>query len=176
LLREPVANIHRANIVILTRCDQVTATRIDEVSETIRSIDSSILILRSNHRPSGLLEYPEKTRPIADLSGKHVALISGIGNPDAFRRTVRDAGGDIKATKTLPDHADYDRETILDLQAWVSQQQDIDLLVCTQKDLVKLQTDRLAGLPLVALTIEAELETSDEFDTLLHSVLRTNCP
>jgi tetraacyldisaccharide 4'-kinase len=176
LLREPVASVRRADVVILTRCDQVKQPLIDEVIETIHSVDSSILIVRSNHRPSGLLEYPQRNKPIAELSGKRIALISGIGNPDAFRRTVEDAGGQVIAAKCLPDHAAYDQETILDLQAWVSQHQGIELLVCTQKDLVKLQTDRLAGLPLNALTIEAEIEASDPFDALLDSVLESNRP
>lgn len=176
LLREPIASVHRADVVILTRCDQVTPQAIGEVIETIHSVDSSILILRSNHRPSGLRQHPDRVNPIAELSGKRIALISGIGNPDAFRRTVQDAGGNVIAAKSLPDHAAYDRETILEVQAWVSQQQGIDLLVCTQKDLVKLQTDRLAGLPLVALAIDAEIEASDEFDALLDSVLASNRP
>lgn len=171
LLREPIGSLSRADVVLLTRCDQVTMTMIDEVTHSIHAANSNILVLRSSHSPSGLLQYPDRVRPVSDLQGKRVVLISGIGNPHAFQRTVQDAGGIVIASKTFKDHADFDRKTIREIEDFLSHQQGIELLVCTQKDLVKLQTDRLAGLPLVALTIDAELEPSDKFDAMLMSVV-----
>jgi tetraacyldisaccharide 4'-kinase len=170
LLREPVANLQRCDIAILTRCDQVTPDQIDAVTEKIRSIDSEILILHSTHRPSGLLRYRHGVTPTDELKGKRVALISGIGNPIAFRRTVEDVGAEVLAAKTFPDHADYDRETVEQLQQWVSELNDVAMLLCTQKDLVKLQTDRIAGVDLRALTIDADIEDSDRFDAMLDQV------
>lgn len=170
LLREPIKNLRRANVVILTRCDQVAPEQIDGVISTIREVDREILILHSNHHPSGLLKHPSEVSSVNDLVGKRVALVSGIGNPAAFRTSVEDVGAVVVAERTLPDHAAYDRETVGQLRHWASNLDAVDLLVCTQKDLVKLQTDRIAGVPIVALTIEAKIESSVEFETLLGQI------
>lgn len=170
LLREPVANIRRAHVVILTRCDQVSDAEIESVIATIRGFHPEILILRSTHRPSGLMCHPGRRAPVEELAGKRVALISGIGNPDAFRRTVEDVGAIVVSEKQLPDHATYDRETMESLVQWVADQDRIDSLVCTQKDLVKLQTDRIASVPLAALLIEADVESSPALETLLRRI------
>lgn len=176
LLREPIKNLRRANVVILTRCDQVPPQQIDHVISTIRKFDPEILILRSTHHPSGLLRHPGKSSPVDDLNGIRVALVSGIGNPAAFRTSVEDVGANVVAEKKLPDHAAYDRDTVEQLRQWASNLDAVDLLVCTQKDLVKLQTDRIAGVPIVALTIEAMIESSDEFETLLDQIANSCGP
>ncbi|MCA9140635.1 MAG: tetraacyldisaccharide 4'-kinase [Planctomycetales bacterium] len=175
LLREPIRNLRRADVVILTRCDQVTPEQIDHVVATLRKLDDDVLVLRSTHHPSGLLKHPWTILSIDELVGKRVALVSGIGNPAAFRRTVESVGATVVADKALPDHVAYDRETVEQLRRWVAGLDAVEMLVCTQKDLVKLQTDRIAGVPMVALTIEATIESSDEFETRL-SQIASACP
>ncbi|WP_182864966.1 tetraacyldisaccharide 4'-kinase [Stieleria mannarensis] len=170
LLREPLTSLCRAQVAILTRCDQVDESAIGEVIATIRSANPGILILRSSHRPSGLLQFPDRRAAVDDLRKQRVGLISGIGNPAAFRRTVEDVGAVVVAENILPDHAPYDRETVEQLRHWANELTDVRQLICTQKDLVKLQTDRIANLPLSALTIDAEIEPSKEFDAMLQRI------
>ena len=170
LLREPLSGIRRAQIAMLTRCDQVSEHEIANVISTIQRQHPMITIVRSTHRPSGLLCHPSKRMPIDQLSQKRVALISGIGNPAAFRRTVESVGAQVIAEKILSADAVYDRETVEGLRHWVSEQSAIEMLICTQKDLVKLQTDRIAGVPLVALTIDADVQHSGEFEALLSQI------
>ncbi|QEF99586.1 Tetraacyldisaccharide 4'-kinase [Stieleria maiorica] len=170
LLREPIKSLRRAQVAILTRCDQVDEPAIDDVIATIRSANPAIVILRSSHRPSGLLQFPDQQTAVEDLRGQRVGLISGIGNPAAFRRTAEDVGAIVVAEKILPDHAHYDRETVERLRQWATDLGDARQLICTQKDLVKLQTDRIATLPLSALTIDAEIEPSTEFDAMLQQI------
>ncbi|QDV43195.1 Tetraacyldisaccharide 4'-kinase [Stieleria neptunia] len=170
LLREPIASLGRAHVAILTRCDQVAEEDVAAVMETIRSCNRELLVLRSNHRPSGLLQYPGQRTPVDALHGQRVALISGIGNPAAFRRTVEDVGAEVVAEQVLPDHARYDRETIEQLHRWAESLENVRHLICTQKDLVKLQTDRIAKRPLLALTIDAEIEPSEAFDAMLKDI------
>ncbi|MCO8123839.1 tetraacyldisaccharide 4'-kinase [Stieleria sp. TO1_6] len=164
LLREPVSSLRRADAVVLTRCDQVDPAQIDDVTTAIQSAHPGIVIVHCNHRPSGLLRHPHEIVDVDELRGKRVALVCGIGNPDAFRRTVQDVGATVVAIKSLADHAIYDRETMNAIREWIGGCDPVDVIVCTQKDLVKLQTDRIAGKPLVALTIDAEIS---DFDRLL---------
>ncbi len=156
LLREPIASLGRAHVAILTRCDQVAEADIAAVMQTIRSCNRDLLVLRSNHRPSGLLQHPDQRTPV----------------DAAFRRTVEDVGAEVVAEHVLPDHAQFDRDTIEQLNRWADGLDDVMYLVCTQKDLVKLQTDRIAKRPLLALTIDAEIEPSEAFDAMLEDLAK----
>ncbi|KAA5539723.1 tetraacyldisaccharide 4'-kinase [Roseiconus nitratireducens] len=172
LLREPVDGLRRAGAVILTRCDQVDAQAVRTVTATVREhLPSSAPIVASTHQPSQLLTHPDTTGPIDALRRRRVAAVCGIGNPSAFHQTLLDCGAQLVATRSLPDHAEYDRETVQDLDRWVRELDGIDEVICTQKDLVKLQTDRLGGKPLRALVIEADIENTPEFQRSLEAVL-----
>ena len=170
LLREPIKGIRRADAVILTRCDQVGPQQVDQVVSVVRSHQPDLVIVKSTHRASGLLQYPARRSDANELAHANVALVSGIGNPDAFRHSVEQLGANVVAELQLPDHASFDRDTMDEVKSWIAEQRDCDRIVCTQKDLVKLQTDRIAGMPVVALLIEAELESSPEFEQLLQGV------
>ncbi len=64
----------------------------------------------------------------------------------------------IKA-KHLGDHDPYLPATVTHLRDWIRELGDsIDRVVCTHKDLVKLQTDRLGGKPIVAIMIDLEID------------------
>ncbi|OYP35157.1 tetraacyldisaccharide 4'-kinase [Rhodopirellula sp. MGV] len=172
LLREPLESLERADAVILTRCDQVSESAIDEVIKTVRKHVSNRPIVRSTHAASGLLTFPDQIDSVETLSGARVAVFCGIGNPDAFRHSVDATGAKVTSQKILPDHVDYDRSTVDEIVAWVRTLGKIDALVCTQKDLVKLQCDRLGGVPVRALTIEASLEPNEAFEQLLVGIQR----
>jgi tetraacyldisaccharide 4'-kinase len=167
LLREPIANLCRADAIVLTRCDQVDPLVIEQTIATIRRHHPQALIVRCNHRPRGLLAFPDQWRAAENLRDRPVALISGIGNPQAFRKSVADLGARVIGEQHLSDHADYSPETVLHLDRWVRTLAQAERIVCTQKDLVKLRTDRLGGRPLEALVIEAQLDASREFEALL---------
>lgn len=152
LLREPIASLSRADLVIVTRCDAVEVGKIDKIVRTINSYISSIPILHSNHRPTSLLEHPSDTLPIAP---QRIAAISAIGNPAAFEQSLQACGLDVVESKRFPDHDEYSPERVAELHQWIeSLGNRIDRVVCTHKDLVKLQTNRLGGKPLAALLIE----------------------
>lgn len=171
LLREPVANLRRANVVIITRTDQVPRSDLDKVFATVKKYNSAAPVLTCIHRPSGLLQYPSNVSPIKTLKGKQVGVLSGIGNPDAFHKTVSSSGAEIVGTHTLRDHADFGRETIQQIVAWIETLGPIDCVVCTHKDLVKLQTDQLAGKQILALLIDAMFEDSIPLESKLEEIL-----
>jgi tetraacyldisaccharide 4'-kinase len=58
----------------------------------------------------------------------------------------------------LPDHDDLGPDAMSSLRALADAHRDaFDLLLCTHKDLVKIQTDQIAGKPLMAVGIELTL-------------------
>jgi tetraacyldisaccharide 4'-kinase len=73
---------------------------------------------------------------LAALQGRRVLACAGIGDPERFFRTLRNAGVDVVAEKAFPDHHAY---TASDVAALLSQAQRESLaLVTTEKDMVKL--------------------------------------
>lgn len=167
LLREPVQNLRRADAVIVTRCDQIPAAELQSIEDVVRRHHPAAPIMHCSHRVSGVQEFAGATLTADSLQGTKVALLCGIGNPDAFRRTVRTLGARVISERILPDHAAYDPDTMRSLQHWVAECRSLDYVVCTQKDLVKIRTDRLGGTQLVAVTIDAEMTMEDVFQTQL---------
>ncbi len=171
LLREPVENLRRADAVILTRTDQVPETQLRSIAEVVRRHHATAPIIRCRHRVTELLIEGGERLPATVLDGSRAALLCGIGNPQAFRATVRELGAEIVSERLFSDHAKYDRETINELERWLRKLSPLDYVVCTQKDLVKIRSDRLAGHQLVAVAIEAELEWNETFQSQLERIV-----
>lgn len=172
LLREPRSSLKRANVVIVTRVGAVSEDAVAAIEQQIRRYQPSAPIVLSDHQPTGLLEFPDVTLPIEKMDGRRVAAVSAIGNPDAFEDSLRRCGATVVASRQLPDHDPYSPETVAGLRDWIrSLGTTIELVVCTHKDLVKLATDRLGGVPLQALIIELAITRgAEELDAALAAI------
>ena len=111
-------------------------------------------VAETTHRPVGL-GNGDRVAALDRLRGRPVAAFCGIGNPEAFRRTLHDLGAEVVAFRTFPDHHAYARADVDDLRAWARQQATDCVVVTTQKDLVKLRLTDLGGRELWALRIRA---------------------
>ena len=87
---------------------------------------------------------------------------TSIGNPDGFRRTLERLGVNVAAWRTFADHHPYSREDIDELRRWARQQPTGAALVTTQKDLVKINLDRLGDRELWALRIRLRVLAGEE--------------
>ncbi len=174
LLRESMQSLRRADLVIVSRCGIVTEPELNAIESKIASINSNVPVVRSDHQPRTLLTYPEQRTEIQQLAGQRVAVICAIGNPDAFVETVQLSGATVVATRFLPDHDTYDPETMTKIRDWIRLLGDqIDQVVCTHKDLVKIRSDQIAGKPIQAILIELTLlGDATAVDALLDSVTR----
>lgn len=172
LLREPISSLRRADFVIITRSDSADPSQRIELEHSVRSAGGSIPMLHSRHQPTSILEYPTSILPVEDLSGQSVAVVSAIGNPDAFEATVRSCGATIVDARRLPDHDPYGPDTVRGIDAWVQSLGDrAERVICTHKDLVKLRTDRIGRKPLGALLIDLQLEgDTGDLDDKLQSI------
>ncbi len=74
-----------------------------------------------------------------DLRGKKVGLFCGIGKPERFIQTVRALGADIVGTLIAKDHGVFCQKK-LDCFAQTCMEEKAELLVCTEKDAVKLSS------------------------------------
>ncbi len=158
LLREPVESLRRADAVVLSRTDAVTADQRDAIRNRVLAINPQLVWATAVHQPTALLSWSQDVDPVERLHDRSVAVLSAIGNPDAFAATVKNCGANVVDVMSLPDHDPYAAETVAQLRQWIAGLGDrVSDVVCTHKDLVKLQTDRLGGRPLRAVLIEIAL-------------------
>jgi tetraacyldisaccharide 4'-kinase len=173
LLRESPAGLRRARIIMVTRCDQVPAAQRDRIRETIARLAPQAVVAETVHQPLDLQNSEGACLPLEHLRDRPVAAFCGLGNPEAFRRTLLDLGANVQAFRTYPDHHSYTRTDVEALRSWARQQASDAVVVTSQKDLVKLRLSLLGGRALYALRIRLQVTSGHEaVDQHLLSVIR----
>jgi tetraacyldisaccharide 4'-kinase len=163
-LREPRSSLRRAGFAVLTRCDAGDAAQVESLQEEVQRIAPGVPVARTVHAPMDLVNGSDQ-KPAESLRGQPLGAFCGIGNPDAYRRTLAGLGADVRAFRQFPDHHPYRREDVDDLNRWAGELPAGAPIVTTQKDWVKLRVAELAGRPLWALRIGLQFtQGQDDFD------------
>ena len=154
-LRESIAGLRRAGVVCLTRAGSISASDRAGIRDRVSRYAPAAVWCEATHEPHTLLSATGGEQPLENLHGRSIAAFCGIGNPAAFRHTLLEAGGEIVYWREFPDHHNYTASDIANLEQAIGESQ-ADLVVCTHKDLVKVQTESLAERPLLAVVVEIE--------------------
>lgn len=157
LLREPVQGLARADLIALSRADTVDHTQRRQLQREVAAVAPEAAWIELVHRPQSLLNSRRQSAPVKQLSGQRVAAFAGIGNPKGFRHSLKQIGCELVDCRELPDHFHYDRDDLIDLGKWIDTLGRVDAVVCTCKDLVKIDATQIADRPLWALSIEVEV-------------------
>ena len=153
LLREPRRGLKRADAILITRANQIPESELKAlVSEVQSVVGGETPLIRTTHHCEGWRDTEGTLQPLEQWSHAKVAGFCAIGNPDAFRATLESQGCDVVGWRIFPDHHRYDRGDIQELTDWVSRHE-VEVVVCTAKDLVKLNVARIGNVPLVALQV-----------------------
>lgn len=155
MLREPVTGLKRADAVLLSRADMVDTTVREQIKQQVTRLAPNAVWAEATHRPQRWLAASGATQPLEALAGKKVGAFCGIGNPAGFQHSLERCGCQVAALRAFDDHHAYTRDNVEQLAAWARELQ-VDALVCTHKDLVKLGVDRIGSVPLWALVIGLE--------------------
>ncbi len=153
-LREPAQGLARADFAVLTRSATLNPLQRTQLREQLGAFAPHAVWLEANHQPTALLGPSGQTKPLEQLRHGRVAAFCGIGNPAAFRATLASCGCQPQAFCVFPDHHHYRRADFTELNQTVRRQK-IDLVVCTHKDLVKLQENFLE-CDVLAIKIEMQ--------------------
>lgn len=140
LLREPLSSLRRADLLVVTRADQVTRVDLEGVMARLTGLAPGVPLLHAIHRPVGIVDLGGAPATLPDGPCRAV-LFAAIARPTPFETTARSLGILPVATRWYPDHHAYDAGDA----ARLSQQArdaGASLLLTTEKDAVKL-----AGLP-----------------------------
>ena len=158
LLREPARSLARADLIILTRSDQIDASTRTLLSANLRRASGGKPILNAVHGLDCFVDVKGRPEPQADPAAMRAVIFAGIANFNAFRRTVEDLGIQVMAAYQYPDHHDY---STAEIEAFpdVAANVDANILLTTEKDAVKLVgrwTDRQCRLLALRLAMTFE--------------------
>ncbi len=174
MLREPPAGLRRADAVVLSRSDAISGPQREAIRQRVRQLAPRALWLEVVQRPSGLRSAPGATGDLGQLAGRRVAAFCGIGNPAGFRHTLDSCGCQVVDFREFPDHHPYAVADFESLCGWADSLPDLAAVLCTHKDLVKINASQLGVIPLWALTIELEIALGrEEFERELAKLIKS---
>jgi len=161
VLREPLTSLGRADLFVLTKVDDARQCRAleDELHE-LHAIGPSIPLFHSHYEPVGLVGPEGEREDLSSVRGKRVLAFSGIANPKDFSSLLRKCQMEVIKELMFPDHYRY---TARDLNSIRKKARDVDWVVTTEKDMVKLHHLSIGLLPLRALRIEAKIWEEEAF-------------
>ena len=135
-LREPRSALRAADAILITRSDQVPPERVEWIRAQLSRLAPQSRIALSCHAPSGWVSPAGESVPVDALKGESVMAFCGLGNPDAFYRTLESTGVILASCRSFRDHAGYTPERIRSLRSEADRQE--AKLVTTEKDGAKL--------------------------------------
>ena len=156
-LREPLKNLGRADMFIISHCNQSKEQKIKSIYTKLNYVNNDAPVCESIHRPvhienimDGSILEPEW------LNGKRIYGLSAIGNPESFTYTLKGLGADLIKHRKFHDHHNYNREEIIDI---ISEAKSLnaDAIVVTQKDIVKIRNMDIKGFNILSLKIEMQI-------------------
>ena len=156
-LREPVAALRRADMIAVTRVDLVQEDVLEKLERQLAGYAPQVPRFRVAYQPQHLLNASQQELGLSDLAGRSVAAFCGVGNPQAFRRTLEGCQCEVVDFRAFPDHYPFGPQGIASLTRWLRHLHGIDTVICTHKDLVKISLDQLEEIPLWALTVQPEI-------------------
>lgn len=162
-MREPLSALGRAHCFVLTCVDRENKERAEAFRQALGRRFPETPVFYSEYRPVCLVDIAGKEYPLALLAAKEVGAFCGLAQPDYFEKSLDQAGMVVNKVAVYPDHHLYSGKQIAALVDTCKRTSQVEALVTTEKDLVKLKGIR-ADLPLYALRMDVVMaEGFDDF-------------
>ena len=159
-LREPLSALKRADIFVLTQVDFAPDT--GGLTAKLKRINPRALIVESVHKPVGFssVSKPDEFSALDVLRGKRAAIFSGIGNPQGFEDCVSSLGINAELSFRFADHHNYTQADIRGIIK-AAQEKNLDAIVTTRKDAVKIRQLETGSWGILALDIELNITKNE---------------
>jgi len=165
LLREGISSISRADLIIL-----------NHVADNQQYLDMKEKIARYTKAPvvGTRMEVVSietfRGEVLGSMKDKKVGIFCGIAHPEYFEHTVTQEGGIIVDSAFAGDHMCIDPSTLADF-ALQCKQKGAELLLCTEKDKVKIFDMKELALPIAWVKMRLSLvEGHSEWNNFKESV------
>ena len=155
-LREGLNSLSRADLIILNHVDdqQKYQTLTAQISHY-----SSAPIIGTKMEIDCVIDW--SGRFIDSIEGKKVGIFCGIANPEYFYQTVSSLGAHIVSSTSVGDHRHFNLED-LERFARSCKEQGAELLLCTEKDVVKLLDTSHLSLPVAWIQMRLQLVEGED--------------
>ena len=172
-MREPMSAFSRADIVVITKANQSTPQKVEEIKQTLSKYIKPDKIFVSNLVLQNWNIYNPKTAKLEihkAPAGKLFA-ISAIGSPKSFSDSLRQEGIEVIATETFQDHHTLTTSEIKKLNKQ-AQQIGATGFVCTEKDVTNIPHGHTFNLPLYVPSVCVTMEEKTKFFEIICSKLQ----
>src|ERR1700690_1690976 len=152
-LREPPSHLARAHTIFITKSDGRTA----ELRRRISEFNSDAAVIECVHHPLYLEDVFSGERKGLDfLTGKKVASLSGIAQPESFEQSLVKLGAELVYSKRFADHHRFTQQEILNAINRGKKRQAITIIT-TQKDAVGFPKLDRRDLPIFFMRVEIQI-------------------
>lgn len=160
ILREHPHGLRRAHLLVATRCD-AEGDPASEVRRVAAAFAPGADVVETRMKPVELwsISTGEKVS-LSSARREPVLVLSSIGDPADFERTVERLGFEIAGVRSFPDHYRYGPEDLRSIES-LARSCGAGAIVTTEKDSVRLTAWRPA-VPLLAIGIELEFVRGEE--------------
>jgi tetraacyldisaccharide 4'-kinase len=152
-LREPPSHLARASVIFITKSDGKTA----ELRQRISALNSTAGIIECIHHPLYLEDVFTGQRVQLDfLSGRKVASLSGIAQPQSFEQSLVKLGSELVYSKRFADHHRFTQQEVINAINRGKKRQ-AQAIITTQKDAVRFPKIDRRDLPILFMRVEIKI-------------------
>jgi len=154
--REPLSAAGRAHIVLVTK-DESSGNE-SARQRKWEAVRHHKPLYHGALQPVALVSSEQREwreLPLSELNGKRIMALTGIADPASFYHSLQYWEVETAEILEFPDHHQYSQA---DWHVISAAGQKVDLIVTTEKDLVKLERFPFATGKLVALRVRLEIE------------------
>lgn len=151
LMREEPKGLKRASLVILNHAD--SEEQFESVKEAVRRFTDAPIIGTAYH-VDGLIGFDG--RAIESVDKIKIGIFTSIAKPDYFEKSISQLNATIVDRYTIPDHKIFDLDKLSGFGK-KCMKKGAELLVCTEKDRVKLVGNLSTSVPAAWLKIRMSL-------------------
>lgn len=162
-LREPLEHLRRATHLLITHTDLVTEEQIERTCEILARHAPDAPVMLSRHAPDRVYApgRPDNAQAPERLRGQRVLAMSAVGNPQSFEDLLGNLGAEVVTRQVFPDHHAYRPEDWARVREALGNA-DVDAIVITEKDAVKLPAPPEELPPVLALAVDLSITKGEE--------------
>jgi len=160
ILREPLKSLKRADIILLTKIDHSDSNS-RELKNSIRLHNQNVPIFKSFYKPVNLKKTINNNKVHPELlRNKNISCFCSIGDPESFLSMLKSMGLTLTDKIIFSDHHHY---KISDYKKLKEISKKTDLLITTEKDIAKINSNMLKIKNLAVLEIDEVIDNTEKF-------------
>ncbi len=150
ILREPFFNRYDSHAFVLNSYDKAQ----------IKLLNQKQYLFQVSYQITRLYDKNNNDLKIETVKNSRNYLMSAIGIPQSFEHTLSHHEIPFLNHFTFPDHYDYQDQSVLENIRIQLKEHNVDFIICTEKDFVKLQKNEI-DLPLIVVHTEFYMNSDD---------------